>query len=388
MIGIRECIAPAELERIKNVHVTFVSIEVKKRIDFYIQLFETVDYLQANPLTRVATIHAKVHVLLHPKQFVPFMKVIFTKPRKTFNYNELKDLTKLKLPARPFALVLVCLRSLRKSCESLIGLDLTGNQPAHARFYEKCKLAFAPIDFLLDKIFDYPWFRNLQPVGRWNAYKLTAALGTKVCCYCNRQYTFTLVNKKKKVTRPELDHFLPQFENKLLSLSFFNLVPSCSICNSDCKGKTSFSYGQYLSPYEANVRHGLMSYDYFPKTYLGAIGETDEILVFVKTSGLALDHRMLTKVSNNIKIFEHRLMVNEHRDVVREIIRKRHISNDQYIETLQRTFPLARLTLDEAYRLAYGNFYEENEFHKRPLAKLTKDIAIHIGALKVFRNTF
>ena len=43
-----------------------------------------------------------------------------------------------------------------------------------------------------------------------------------------------------------------------------------------------FNYDDYLSPYEDNLKHGLIKYDYFPETYLGSIGETNEIKVFIK----------------------------------------------------------------------------------------------------------
>ena len=137
-----------------------------------------------------------------------------------------------------------------------------------------------------------------------------------------------------------------------------------------------------MSPYEVNDKHELMTFDYFPRSYLGSIGENDEVKVFIKTSGVTLDQRTDRKLKGNIRVFQYNIILNEHRDVVREIIKKRHMSNDSYLEILQKTFPDARLGIDEAYRLAYGNFYKEKEFNKRPLAKLTKDIAIGVGSLK------
>ena len=128
----------------------------------------------------------------------------------------------------------------------------------------------------------------------------------------------------------------------------------------------------------------MIKYDYYPKTYLGSIGETDEFRIFVKNDGAKLSPELKAKIDGNTKVFELNTIVNEHKDVVQEIIKKRHISNDNYIETLQKTFPEAKLTLEEAYRLAYGNFYDEKEFNKRPLAKLTKDIAVSIGSLKKY----
>ena len=84
----------------------------------------------------------------------------------------------------------------------------------------------------------------------WGAYALAQDLKVKVCPYCNRQYTFT-VNKKKNLggTRPEFDHFFDKARYPYLSLSFYNLIPSCHICNSNLKGTKEFSLVKNIHPY-------------------------------------------------------------------------------------------------------------------------------------------
>lgn len=384
MISIRECISESELFSVHKKHIDFVSIEVEKRIDFYINLFKYISYLQLHKKTRTNTIKNEVNKIIHHSQYEPFIKIIFNNEKK-FDYNNLKKANLFKLKARNINDVVIALIKIKKENRVILGLDLSYKGLANNRYYTISKVVYDPIDFLLKKIFDYEnWFLNLEPDGAWGPYQLTESLGMKVCTYCNRQYTFSLSKGKNKITRPELDHFLPKNENPLLSLSFFNLIPSCTICNRDCKGKISFSYQTHFSPYEANSKHDLIKYDYYPKTYLGSIGETDEFRIFVKNDGAKLSPELKAKIDGNTKVFELNTIVNEHKDVVKEIIKKRHISNDNYIETLQKTFPEAKLTLEEAYRLAYGNFYDEKEFNKRPLAKLTKDIAVSIGSLKKY----
>lgn len=384
MISIRECISESELIFVRNKHIDFVSLEVEKRIDFYINLFENLSYLQLHQRTRTETIKKRVNGIVHHSQNEPFIKIIFTNQNE-FDYSNLKRLNKFKVEARDIDTVINRLKELKKIYKSILEIDFSYGSLIKRRYYESRKLFFDPIVFLLKKIFDYEnWFLNLDPDGVWGPYQLTKSLGLKVCSYCNRQYTFSLSKGKNKITRPELDHFLPKNENPLLSLSFFNLIPSCTICNRDCKGKISFSYQTHFSPYEINSKHELIKYDYYPKTYLGSIGETDEFRIFVKNDGAKLSTELKAKIDGNTKVFELNTLVNEHKDIVQEIIKKRHISNDNYIETLQKTFPGAKLTLEEAYRLAYGNFYDEKEFNKRPLAKLTKDIAVSIGSLKKY----
>jgi hypothetical protein len=69
---------------------------------------------------------------------------------------------------------------------------------------------------------------------KWKAYDLAHALGMNTCCYCNRQFTFTYESADGN-TRPTFDHFLKKSTYPFFSLSLFNLIPSCKICNSDLK---------------------------------------------------------------------------------------------------------------------------------------------------------
>lgn len=386
MISIRECVTDIDLQKIKDKHINFVSKEVEKRIDFYINLFNSINSFSTG--TKEITIKIAVNKFIHVKQYHPFIKIIFADQKKfdTTKYLNLKKTLLFKAEAQNINLVIEKLKKLKSKFKLIIGLDLSLPSQIKLNYYNYLRdVYFKPINFLLKKIFDYEeWFENIAPDKDWGPYQLTQSLGIKVCSYCNRQYTFSLSKGLKKITRPELDHFLPKNEHPLLALSFFNLIPSCTICNRDCKGKVSFSYTDYLSPYEPNPKHELLKYDYMPTSYLGSIGETDEIKVFIKNNGARLEPRLKNKLDNTSKIFEHNTIINEHKDIVQEIIRKRHISNDSYIQSLQKAFPGAKLSLEEAYRLAYGNFYDEKEFSKRPLAKLTKDIAISIGALKKY----
>jgi hypothetical protein len=383
MISIRECIAKEDLVSISNKHVDCVSKEVHKRILFFKGLFETIQYLQTHQGTHISTIKTRVNNHIHHTQFIPFIRCIFEVRKNFKTYNDIKKTQLFLLKARDITLVISSLIELQKRSKSILALDLSLGSGASKVFYARCKVLFEPIDFLLSKIFDYDWLIDRSADDDWSAYALTTALGLRVCSYCNRQYTFTLSKGKSKITKPELDHFLPQNEHPLLRLSFFNLIPSCTICNRDCKGQESFNYEDYHSPYEINSKHGLLAYNYFPKSYLGSIGESDDIKIYLTTPGLGVNPALLKKLEGNLKIFEYNVIANEHRDIVQEIIRKRHISNDTYIETIQNMFSEVGLEKNEAYRLAYGNFYKESEFSKRPLAKLTKDIAIGVGALKI-----
>ncbi len=68
-----------------------------------------------------------------------------------------------------------------------------------------------------------------------------ASMNISTCFYCDIHPIGKIKKTAAEIHRTfDLDHFFPQNECPLLSLSFMNFVPSCQICNSRVKGKTSF----------------------------------------------------------------------------------------------------------------------------------------------------
>lgn len=82
----------------------------------------------------------------------------------------------------------------------------------------------------------------------WDAYKLCDKIGLLVCPYCNRQYIYTIFDKNGcGEVRPQLDHFYVKSKYPYLSCSFYNLIPSCPVCN---LGKNDES-DETIYPYES-----------------------------------------------------------------------------------------------------------------------------------------
>jgi hypothetical protein len=53
---------------------------------------------------------------------------------------------------------------------------------------------------------------------------------------------------------------------------------------------------------------------------------------------------------------------------------------DRYLQELKTTYKL-KITDDELYRLAFGTYRQEADFHKRPFSKLKKDILKELGMI-------
>jgi len=207
----------------------------------------------------------------------------------------------------------------------------------------------------------------------YNAYDLAKKLNVNVCPYCNINSTYTVVKKDgKKILRPEFDHFYDKATNPILALSFYNLIPSCHICNSTLKGGKEFSIHSHLNPHSDNF---------------------DEVATFslkIKNSNFyysldGFEVKLETKderAQNNVKSFELDTLYENHKDIVLELIQKEAIYNESYLDELLIQYEGTLFkNREDLQRLISGGYVSDNEIGKRPLSKLVKDISNELGLL-------
>ena len=221
-------------------------------------------------------------------------------------------------------------------------------------------------DEKIRKIFDYDnWLSN----GKYNAYHLAEKLDIPTCPYCNRMYTKTVTGEAgEKVIRPEFDHWFPKSQYPLLALSFYNLIPSCHICNSNLKGKIKPDLKYHFHPYNPiNNFNPIFSYEL--KDY------DDSYKIKIKIG-------IRREFEESLKIFELENIYQAHEDEVKDLIKIRQAYSDKYIEILNKSLKI-NLSKEEVYRLAFGVHYEDDKFDRRPLSKLKKDILTELGIIQI-----
>ncbi|WP_313157066.1 hypothetical protein [Sphingobacterium multivorum] len=224
---------------------------------------------------------------------------------------------------------------------------------------------------LLEKVFFYSNYK------KWGAYKLAEDLSTNVCPYCNRQYIFTLSGNTTGNLRPQFDHFFDKAKYPYLSMSFYNLVPSCSICNSDLKGSAKFTLQKNIHPYLEDF-NGL-SFSIRPNNIDFINGKSTAYRVKFKNTG-GLTKEKLIKCFGNISIFQLSKLYNRHKDHTDELIIKSRIYNQDYIDALFNQFEGTLFNdTNDIKRLISSNYTEEKDFEKRPLSKMTADICRELG---------
>lgn len=242
--------------------------------------------------------------------------------------------------------------------------------PAFQRNTKKLKAS-------LEKIFDYELFSKKQSQKGWNAYWLAAQFGVDTCPYCNRLYTHTVSNEKKDIIRPQFDHFWDKATYPFLAVSLYNLIPSCNVCNSNLKGKAKFSTDTHLHPYlhgfDNEVRFFLNIHDL--SFFAGNIqAGTIDFLFSDEQSTIA------QKAQNNIRDFKLRELYAQHLDYVHEQVNRSLVYSPEYLDSLFKQFEgtLFRSQSD-LMRFITASYIDDSDLQKRPLSKLTKDIAQQFG---------
>ncbi|GAB3515008.1 hypothetical protein [Emticicia fontis] len=231
----------------------------------------------------------------------------------------------------------------------------------------------------IKKIFDYDRF--IDKKRKYNAYLLAERLKVNVCPYCNRQYTFT-INKGNKGVRPDFDHFYCQKDYPYLALSFYNLIPSCHICNSNFKKDEKFDIDTHIHPYtegfENDVRFTILLNPKSGIDIFYGIENSFEICLNLST----LDLEKKEKVKRNITVFKLNIIYNEHKDYVKEILQRSILYEDTYLENLFNQYEGTLFkSLGEVQRMALSNYVQDEDLEKRVLSKLTKDISEELGIL-------
>lgn len=384
MIGLKESY---DYHNLCVNHTDIISKDVLRKVNFYLNFFKV-----KNEISRIKRLKDRdeyVKVNLEQKSGFGYKKVcsllncikINNKIKRRSDYHKIgRDLTNEFKEEKK---VIETLNFLNGNVKSILNFEF--KQPFSQSYvqWRELKSSVLLSTEVINQIFSYNDFRDDKNISNWSAYDFTSAMKIKSCPYCNRLYTITIKKPSKTYTRPQLDHFIPRSQEPLLQLSFFNLIPSCSVCNGDLKGTKTIHYLKYLSPYEENLKHELMKFDYWPSDYLSSIGKSDKLNMIIKYNGNLNNMNLRKKVEGNIKLFELNKVYNNHADIVSEIIRKKYISSDKYLESLQNMFGELNLTKSEAYVLAFGNYWNESKFIQRPFSKMTKDF--HEQLLKEFK---
>lgn len=212
------------------------------------------------------------------------------------------------------------------------------------------------------------------------AFWLAKKVGRNTCVYCNRQYVFTVEKgdgnvANERITRPVFDHWFPKASHPLLSLSLFNLIPSCSICNSSVKGCADFSLETHIHPYVHENNHPQFTFKVTaaPKTELiwGVRLEAEP--------GSKEEKTIKDLCLNEIYTMHGALEVND----LMEFKQKYPAGYLKQLmqDVLDKVGEGHNITLEDVYRMIFGVELKKEKFLDRPLSKMKYDILHDMGVI-------
>ena len=211
----------------------------------------------------------------------------------------------------------------------------------------------------IKKVFDYSGYR--QKESFMEHFK---KLDIKSCPFCNNNYVYFYKKDAKKYnTIATLEHYYPKSKYPHLSLSFYNLIPSCNTCNSKFKGNKTHE-GKILHP------------------YVDDFNEKAKFTVNVNSLELKKEIDLEINLNSNdtkcnisIDRFQLDKIYKEHDDIAKEIWNKAQVYNESRIDELHKEFyKKLGYTKEDVKKMIFCNYLKDEDINKRNHSKLTQDI--------------
>ena len=195
---------------------------------------------------------------------------------------------------------------------------------------------------------------------------LAEKLNFKSCPYCNMHYTlFAEEGKyyKDKLTKFQFDHFFDKADYPFLSMSLYNIIPSCGVCN---QGKSTGHLSLKFHPY-ANSISDQFHFEVADPLTLFSGGKKDRIELNVVP-----DHATDAELKEYNDVFHVHTLYRRHGDIAQEVFDTAY-EESYYLDSSSFQF-LSGVAPDYMLRLAYGTYMDKHEIEKRPMSKYIQDL--------------
>lgn len=207
-------------------------------------------------------------------------------------------------------------------------------------------------------------YSGLLSSNKTNSYALARRIGRNTCTYCNRIYTFTVYKTQsgEPIVRPDFDHWLAKKDHPLTSMSLYNLIPSCPICNRGVKLRNEFDLVKHVHPYLADGPAKFkFRYHYLPNNKVDIELKIDDCKE--KETAKILKIEDVYKPHGNLE--------------VKDILNFLYGNTQAYLDDLHRIVMSSYgggITQEQAFRILLGAELDPTKDIDRPLSKLKRDI--------------
>ena len=216
------------------------------------------------------------------------------------------------------------------------------------------------------KAFNYKGYRETVLV------ELAEKLNVKTCPYCNMHYTLFAEKEETKeddgkidkLAKFQFDHFFDKSDYPFLSMSLYNLIPSCASCN---QGKSTSTLDLKFHPYNSAICEQFHFEVEDPLLlYSGARKDKININIINDMS------ENKEKLSSFIETFHIKTLYSRHKDIAQETFDKAY-EDPYYLNSSNFNF-LDSKDSEYLQRLWMGTYPSTNDIEKRPMTKFIQDL--------------
>jgi len=205
------------------------------------------------------------------------------------------------------------------------------------------------------------------------------------CFYCNKDFILNF-DAPKKTSTFQLDHFYDKGKYPYLALSFYNLIPSCSTCNSSkVKGsKDCFKHDSRVGNFENETckipNHKNFDFDQKVKFKLYLTDSCKDLNIKEKKNiDIKLKERYSNEYEKYIEVFQLNSRYKAHKDIVLEMIKNAELYPESRLKELQ---DLIGIPYQEIKKDIFKLIGDEVDLSKEPFSKLRRDMAWELGLVR------
>lgn len=196
---------------------------------------------------------------------------------------------------------------------------------------------------------------------------LAKKLNVKSCPYCNMHYTLYAEEGAKRsdqLARFQFDHFFSKNKYPMLSMSLYNLIPSCALCN---QGKSDKRLPLSFNPYYPGIcKQFKFELDNPIGLYSGK-----KISDHIDVNLVATSFNQ-SEVDELAQTFHLKALYQRHGDMAQEVFDKAY--EYPYYSNPKNFKWLSDRSADYIKRLWMGTYPDEKDIEKRPMTKFIQDL--------------
>ena len=193
--------------------------------------------------------------------------------------------------------------------------------------------------------------------------ELSRMLNIKVCPYCNHNFTLyiDILGKTNMKGLFQFDHFYDKSDYPYLSMSLYNLIPSCSYCNHQKRTtQLDIRYNPYFKAISEEFHFKVVDSFQLRSGKKGA----DKIDIKIERN---VSRQGVDELQNDLHLEE---QYGRHRDIVQEIYDKAY--NETYYRNMLTCIPDE--DREKLLNQWLGIPLDKNDIDKRPLTKFCQDV--------------